>query len=130
MGNSRWIRLCVLLLLIVLAAGCNLSRNPPTPTLRPTITLPVPVQPALTLMPSVTPISLTPVGPGAGGTGGACPPPSGWVAYVIVAGDTLGDLAEATGTTVDALVRANCLADASRINVGQTIYLPVDPVVG
>lgn len=131
MVNLRWMRMCLLLLLITLAAGCNLSRNPPTPTARPTLTLPVAGTPALTLIPSVTPISLTPLAPGTGGTtGGACPPPAGWVAYVIEPGDTLGVLAEATGTTVDALVRANCLTDASRINVGQTIYLPVDPVVG
>ncbi len=57
----------------------------------------------------------------------SCTPPSGWVVYRVVSGDTLSVLAERIGTTTGALATANCLADASRIDVGQTLYLPSLP---
>lgn len=43
--------------------------------------------------------------------------------YMVRRGDTLGRVARAFGTTVDALCRLNELADANRIRVGQTIKI-------
>ena len=48
----------------------------------------------------------------AGNTGGVttnCAAPQGWGTYTVVAGDTLGTIADSTGTTIDQLVSANCL---------------------
>lgn len=43
--------------------------------------------------------------------------------YTVVAGDTLGEIAAQFGTTVEALVAANGLADANQIFVGQVLQL-------
>lgn len=54
----------------------------------------------------------------------ACDPPDGWSTYTVLAGDTLFGIATAYGTSSDNLAEANCLRDASSINVGQTLYVP------
>lgn len=41
--------------------------------------------------------------------------------YTVVAGDTLGEIATRFGTTVEALVASNGLADANTIYVGQVL---------
>jgi LysM repeat protein len=41
-----------------------------------------------------------------------------------VAGDTLGAIAAAHGTTVAAIVAANNIADANAIDVGQVLVIP------
>ncbi len=41
--------------------------------------------------------------------------------YTVAAGDTLGEIATQFGTTVEALVAANSLADANTIYVGQVL---------
>lgn len=51
-----------------------------------------------------------------------------WQPYVVQAGDTVGDLAIATNTALADLVVANCLTTPDIINVGQTLYLPRQPV--
>ena len=43
--------------------------------------------------------------------------------YTVVAGDTLGEIAAQFGTTVEALVELNGLADANQIFVGQVLKL-------
>ena len=102
----------------------------PTNTLAPTLTAtlaaasptPLPqtvgavVSPTL-FAPTFTPIPL-PVG------SNACPPPTGWVAYTVRAGDTLFSIAGRAGSTVEAVRAANCLTDVNVIAVGQTLYLP------
>lgn len=45
-------------------------------------------------------------------------------AYTIQAGDTLWDLAKRHGTTVDALVALNSIANPSLIRIGQSILVP------
>ncbi|MGB1285504.1 MAG: LysM peptidoglycan-binding domain-containing protein [Aggregatilineales bacterium] len=55
----------------------------------------------------------------------ACQPRTDWYEYTIVSGDTLYQLASRTSTTVDVVVKGNCLVDASVINVNQVILLPV-----
>lgn len=54
----------------------------------------------------------------------SCNVPPGWVAYSVQAGDTLGDLATRTTTTVGNLQNGNCLANSEIIFVGQVLYLP------
>jgi LysM repeat protein len=65
---------------------------------------------------------------GAAGTGATnCTQPSGWVAYTVQTGDTLSLLAEGTGSTMQDLMNANCLANADVIQAGQVLYLPRTP---
>ena len=44
--------------------------------------------------------------------------------YVVQAGDTLSSIAQKFGTTVEAIVRANNLADPNLIFVGQVLTIP------
>ncbi len=44
--------------------------------------------------------------------------------YTVQAGDTLSGIADQFGTTVDAIVEANDLTDATSIDVGQIIIIP------
>ena len=57
----------------------------------------------------------------------ACSAPPGWVQYIVISGDTLGVLADATNTTVGSLQNGNCLIDTETIYVGQVLYLPRYP---
>lgn len=57
----------------------------------------------------------------------SCSAPPAWVQYTVVAGDTLGLLAESTNTTVGSLQNGNCLGGTELIYVGQTLYLPRYP---
>lgn len=122
-------------LLIGLAAlfmlACNLTTSPPTPTARPE--LPTATrQGAPTLFPSITPLA------GSGSGGGVatipapanCAFPSGWVQYVVEPGDSISGLAEATGTTVQLLMSANCLTDPDTLFTGQVLYVPQSPNSG
>jgi LysM repeat protein len=49
--------------------------------------------------------------------------PAGWVAYRVVAGDTLSGIAVRTRTTVARLKQVNCLA-SDKILIGQLLYVP------
>lgn len=53
--------------------------------------------------------------------------PSGWVEYRIVSGDTLSDIAANTGSTVDELVRVNCIGDVRHIVADQRLFVPRIP---
>lgn len=52
-----------------------------------------------------------------------CGPPWGWTQYRVVRGDTMFALALRHGTTVYAIMQANCLSDSALI-AGRTIFLP------
>ncbi len=56
-----------------------------------------------------------------------CTPFTTWPVYTVVAGDTLGQIAQRSGTTVQQLVAANCLANSELIYAGQQLYVPVLP---
>ncbi|MEZ4646159.1 MAG: LysM peptidoglycan-binding domain-containing protein [Chloroflexota bacterium] len=56
-----------------------------------------------------------------------CGPPATWERYVVQAGDTLFSLAQRRGTTVYAVMQANCLS-SSYLFAGRQIYLPPLPV--
>lgn len=47
------------------------------------------------------------------------------VAYTVVPGDTLSGLAERFDTTVDAILKRNRLTDASQVQIGQRLVVPV-----
>lgn len=125
----RMTRILAVMLLLAVTAACNLTRATLVPTSQPTQATVAPTLPFGTINPSITPFDLSSPTPDGRG-GGTCTPPLGWIAYVVQAGDSLGALAEATGTTTDALAAANCITNANNLIVGQTIYLPSDPVVG
>ncbi|MBE2220188.1 MAG: LysM peptidoglycan-binding domain-containing protein [Anaerolineae bacterium] len=55
-----------------------------------------------------------------------CGPPAWWVRYVVQSGDTLSNLAVRTGTTVFAIMQANCM-DSTYLTAGRSIYLPRYP---
>jgi len=44
--------------------------------------------------------------------------------YTVRSGDTVSHIASRTGSTVTAITRANALADASRIRIGQVLTIP------
>ena len=49
-------------------------------------------------------------------------------AYVVQAGDTLGEIAQSTGTTVEAIAQANCIQNPNLIFTGQELLIPAsDP---
>ncbi len=84
----------------------------------PTATLPAPtatIAPAASTDTPPPPPTATP-----------CGPPPGWVEYIIQQGDTLGRLAQATGTTVAEIQLANCLTNTT-IFTGSRLFLPVLP---
>lgn len=58
----------------------------------------------------------------------SCAYPKGWVAYVILSGDTLESLAEKSGTTVEDLYTGNCLEGKSLV-ISAKLYLPPPPTV-
>jgi LysM repeat protein len=49
---------------------------------------------------------------------------SGGGSYTVQSGDTLGSIASKNGTTVDALAKANGIADVNALQVGQELQLP------
>lgn len=51
--------------------------------------------------------------------------PQGDVVYTVVAGDTLGDIAERYGVTVEAIAQANDLANVHTLDVGQQLLIPL-----
>ncbi|MDX2161508.1 MAG: LysM domain-containing protein [bacterium] len=124
------IKLRPILILVCAAAfvsACNLARPIPTPTPQPTPAFvpptPLPGQP-----------SLTPLGQGGGRTvtgenGQVCVIPPGWVEYTVETGDSMGLLAQQTGSTIQQLTTTNCLNNPDNLFVGQTLYLPRPPVI-
>lgn len=58
-----------------------------------------------------------------------CAVPSGWYAYTVAAGDTLGIIAVTIGSTITEIQNGNCLTNADIIYVGQVLYLPRLPNV-
>ncbi|MCB0037821.1 MAG: LysM peptidoglycan-binding domain-containing protein, partial [Anaerolineales bacterium] len=57
-------------------------------------------------------------------TAAPCTPHTDWPAYTVQAGDTLGTIAQAAGSSIAELTTGNCLDNPNLIEVGQTIYVP------
>ncbi len=87
-----------------------------TPTPRPTRVT------ATAVLALATPITPSPVPQTPSPT--ACVPPDGWVPYTVRSGDNLFRIALRAGVPLAELQEANCIPDASRIEVGQVIYVP------
>ena len=84
-------------------------RPTPTPTLAPSPT------PAPTIPPTPTPVA-TPVP--------TTPPPPPQRTYTVQQGDTLAGIAQAFGTTVEAIQAANGIEDPDEIFPGQVLVIP------
>lgn len=112
-----------------LAEG-NLSRPTGSPTLPPSATWTGSPPPLLT--PPENPPSPTPVTPTLTWTltlpppPTNCPPPAGWVPYVVQPGDTLESLAASSQVSAAQLSQANCLLTSSLLP-GVVLYLPPRP---
>jgi beta-lactamase class A len=60
----------------------------------------------------------------AGGTSQSADQAAG-AQYTVKSGDTLWDIAQATGTSVDVLTQLNQLTNADQLKIGQQLHLPV-----
>ncbi len=109
-----------LLIILLLAMGCNLTaRQPTTPT-------PPASSPLVSTLPPVN--NTNPNPPAAPVVNPDCPTtPSDWTLYTVEPGDSLSLLAEQTGSTVEELAAGNCLGNADEIYVEQVLYLPRQP---
>jgi LysM repeat protein len=55
---------------------------------------------------------------------GECPVPENWQqTYTVKSGDTLAEIAEAYDLTITEIAEANCLADPSRLRIGQVLHI-------
>ena len=133
----------LLVLMLFVAVAC--TSPSPTPSATPTrveststVTTAAPVtqappaiQPVLTNTATLEPVptpSAMPTSPPPTAQPTLCSPPPGWPAYTIQAGDTLFSIAYNTGTSVDQLKLANCLA-GDTIYAGQTLLVPFIPYI-
>lgn len=108
----------------ILVTACSLntaSGNPtatavsevPTSAPRPTLTA--------TLTPASTPTTVA----DDDGDPVSCTPRADWtITYTVIAGDTLGNIAQRADSTVQALATGNCLADPNTLSVGQRLRVP------
>jgi LysM repeat protein len=116
--------LMALLVLALAAIACNLGASAPTPT-------PIPLPSATpfvfytpTPWATITPITFPTQAP----VVVPCNPRNDWLLYTVQPGDALSSIAARSGTTIDALVEANCLANANLIIVGQKLRVPNVPL--
>ncbi len=114
------------LTLVALATlACNLGVSAvPTPTPFVLVTPPVLVVTATPTprLATNTPLPVVPPQP-------ACTPNTAWQIYFVRQGDTLANIASRSGTTVAALVQANCLTNPDVIFVGQALRVPRQPAI-
>lgn len=104
---------------VTASATSTPSQTPSEPTTAPT-NAPAVQAPPPTAAPNSAPDSGVPTDPT------ACVPriPEGWEDYTVKAGDTLSAVALASGTSVEALIAANCLPASGLLITGQRIYVP------
>ncbi len=114
-----------LVMMVLMLGACNLAMQQVTPTSAPSTTEPseqatTPSFPAdqPTSLPASTQSGIVPVG------ATACVLSTNLPTYVVAAGDTLNGIAQRNGTTVSALMSANCLTDPNVLAVGQTLAIP------
>ncbi|MBZ0288971.1 MAG: LysM peptidoglycan-binding domain-containing protein, partial [Anaerolineae bacterium] len=111
------------------------SPVPPTKTLSPTKTKTPTPAPTVTRTPRPTetsgirPTPTSLLTPDASALLNDCTPPQGWVMYIVGQGDTLLKIAQAVGSSLFELQRANCLQDINHIFAGTPIYVPRLPIM-
>lgn len=129
--DRRW--LLVVLVAACCLAACTLDNLPQAAATAPVAErTPVPTPtPTTEQLPTRTPSwSSTPLVVAVQPTTAAsCTVRTDWFAYTVAAGDTLFRIAQRSGSSVDALTRANCLSDPSQIQTGQRLYVP-NPIGG
>ena len=105
---------------VLIAVACGGGQGTPEPTARPSSTATILHSPTPPSTPSVSPVSPTPL------QTTATPAPSAQpgATYQVQAGDTVYSIARRFGTTVEAIVAANRLADPATISVGQVLIIP------
>lgn len=117
--------------------ACNISANTHKPTPQPIVSATVEVtQEPATAIPTVitlpTVSNNTPSLPPTAVLPHVCNPRLDWFFYSVIAGDTLGNIANQVNSTITDLTIANCLANPNNLMVGQQIRvprLPVTPVI-
>ena len=122
MWEAGWLAVS-LALAVLTAVACGGEKDSPAPaTPTPPLSTPVVVLPSLTPTPtpSVSPASPTP----SQTTATPAPTTSPARTYEVQPGDTVFSIARRFGTTVEAIVAANGLADPSEIGVGQVLIIP------
>lgn len=77
-----------------------------------------------TPVPTWTPLPTNTPGPDS-----SCQQPAGWTTYTVQPGNTLSSIARLSRSTVDELATVNCLADPTRIEIGQVLYVPQEVTV-
>ena len=98
------------LLLVPFIAACGGDDDDVEPTA--TATQPPPTQAAPVIQPTVAPTV------------------AAAIEHVVAAGETLSEIADLYGVTVEAIVEANELEDADLINVGDTLTIPPPAAAG
>ncbi len=98
------------------APAATSSATSPTATPRPTAT----PEPSATVTSAATPSSTPSLEPTAVPTPSPAPP----VTYTVVAGDSLVEIADRFGVTVDALLAANDIDDPEQLRIGQVLVIP------
>lgn len=73
--------------------------------------------------PTWTPLPTSTPGPDS-----SCQQPAGWTTYTVQPGNTLSSIARWSDSTVDDLAQVNCVADVTRIEVGQVLFVPQEVV--
>jgi LysM repeat protein len=121
----------LMIALMVVLSGCNISLDVQTQAAPNAgvvlVTTPAPsaVSSALSTKPASPTITATTVSQFIGTIPIiTCSLRTDWPVYIVSAGDTLGNLAQRTGTTASTLSAANCLTDANLITVGQQLRVP------
>jgi LysM repeat protein len=119
----------ILALFLAFTTACTLtSVQPGSQDLTPILVVPSPTSRFVlpTNTPSISPTATQTTG---GGTT-TCVPRTDWIAlYTVVAGDTLGSIADRVNSTSSTLAIGNCLANADSIFEGQILRLPQAPSV-
>ncbi len=79
------------------------------------------------IQPILAVVTQTLVPSGTLGAGGQCIVPSGWVAYTVQAGETMGVIAQHYNLTIEQLAAANCVQDPDLIYEDQLLAVPGTP---
>jgi len=129
-------RTLLLIIAALLVSACSLSSERPTvPPTQPPVP-PIVSTSISSSQPSATPAVIVVTATRSPTTASAVQPVSNvvpcslrsdWPIYTVVAGDTLGTIAQRTGSTVNALTQANCLTNANLISTGQWLRVPTLP---